>query len=164
MSRVKSKTPNTQTGWTPARNRRLRRLFRTIPYPKHLGMKLRTLGAGEAVLTMPAGGTLCQYQGITHGGALASLADTAATFAAMTMLPEGIDVVTIEFKLNFLKALITGAAVAEGRVIRMGQRITLAQVEIYSHRKKHHLTTGIFTMLNFPIEPESASDQRPRKD
>ncbi|HUU44558.1 MAG TPA: PaaI family thioesterase [Acidobacteriota bacterium] len=142
---------STPSGWSPTRGRKLRALFVTVPYPKHLGMRLGRLAAGEAHISLTGGGDLRQYQGITHGGALASLADTAATLAAMTILPGGLDVVTVEFKVNFVRALTRGRATAVGTVVHMGGRTTIAEVRVHGRAKTDLLATGTFTMLNVPI-------------
>ena len=126
-------------------------MFATVPYPRHLGMRLGLLAAGVAHISLTGGGDLQQYQGITHGGALASLADTAATLAAMTILPEGLDVVTVEFKMNFIRPLIRGRATAVGTVVHMGNRTTIAEVRVHDRRRSDLLATGSFTMLNVPI-------------
>ena len=150
--------------WTPARGRQLKALFATIPFPKFLGMRLEKLAAGEARVALPATRTLRQYQGIVHGGALAALADTAATFAAMTLLPDGTDLVTIEFKINFLQAA-RGRTLAHGSIVRMGRRITVAEVKLFGRTRRQLLGTGTFTMLNFhsPSPPTAPKTRTRRK-
>ena len=122
-----------------------------VPFPNLLGMKLVKLAPGEAQISMTATGKLYQYQNLVHGGAMASLADTAATFAALAGVPEGIDVVTIEFKMNFLAPFKTGRALASGRIIHLGRRTCVAEVNIRHSATKEIMATGLFTMLCFPI-------------
>lgn len=148
--------------WTPARGRRLKALFTTIPFPRFLGMTLEKLAAGEARVALPAARELRQYQGIVHGGALAALADTAATFAAMTLLPEDTDLVTIEFKINFLRAADRGRTFAHGSILRMGSRISVAEVQLFGRNRRQLLSTGTFTMLNFHSESAPTAPKRRR--
>ena len=150
--------------WTPARGRQLKALFATIPFPNFLGMKLEKLAAGEAQIALPTPRKLRQYQGIVHGGALASLADTAATFAALTLLPDDTDLVTIEFKINFLQAAGQGRTLAHGSIVRMGRRVTVAEVQLFGRTKRQLLATGTFTMLNFRSlsPPTSPKARTPR--
>lgn len=117
---------------------------------QHLGMRLSQLGAGEARISMPLTQALRQYQGLAHGGAIASLADTAATIAALTALPRESDVVTVEFKMNYLSALRSGRAVAHGRVVCMGSRIVTVEVAVSSPRQSENAAIGLFTMLRIP--------------
>lgn len=138
------------SNWTPKRRQMLTARFRTVPYPNWLGIKIAKLSAGHADLSLAIKKNHQQYQGIAHGGVLASLADTAATFAALTIIPENTDVVTIEFKVNFLSATPSGTIVARGRTVRVGSRVAVADVEIYGPLKDRLVMTGTFTMLVFP--------------
>jgi uncharacterized protein (TIGR00369 family) len=151
MNRVPRKKPADLTqNWTAARRRMLTSRFRTVPFPNWMGMKIVRLAAGAATLSLTAVRHHQQYQGIVHGGALASLADTAATFAALTVIPEGNDLVTIEFKMNYLAALPGGTAWAAGRTVRVGSRVAVAAVDVYGPTKDRLIATGTFTMLVFP--------------
>lgn len=138
------------SNWTPKRRRMLMSRFSTVPYPNWLGLKIAKLSAGHADLSIAIQKNHQQYQGIAHGGVLASLADTAATFAALTIIPENTDVVTIEFKVNFLAAAPSGTLVAKGRTVRVGSRVAVADVEVYGPEKDRLAMTGTFTMLVFP--------------
>jgi uncharacterized protein (TIGR00369 family) len=124
--------------------------FRAVPYPNWLGLKIAKLSAGHAGLSITIKRNHQQYQGIAHGGVLASLADTAATFAALTIIPENTDVVTIEFKVNFLAAAPSGTLVANGRTVRVGSRVAVSDVEVYGPERDRLVMTGTFTMLVFP--------------
>lgn len=136
--------------WTPKRRRMLTSRFSTVPYPNWLGVKIARLSAGHADLSLVIKKHHQQYQGIAHGGVLASLADTAATFAALTIIPENTDVVTIEFKVNFLSAAPSGTLVAKGRTVRVGSRVAVSDVEVYGPKKDRLVMAGTFTMLVFP--------------
>jgi len=125
--------------------------FRGVPFIRHLGMRLDLLDDGAATISMAAKPTLHQYQGLVHGGAISSLADTAATFAVLTSLPEKTDVVTIEFKMNFLAPLRKGRATALARTLRLGRRIAVAEVRIIQKGESEPAAVGVFTMLAFPV-------------
>ncbi|MCP4712813.1 MAG: PaaI family thioesterase, partial [Planctomycetes bacterium] len=96
---------------TPARRRLLTQRFQTVPYPNHLGMKIKTIRPGYVALTFKVVEALKQYQGLLHGGAMASIADTAATFAALTIIPAELDLITVEMKGNFLASVDKGTVV-----------------------------------------------------
>lgn len=124
--------------------------FRTVPFIRHLGMRLDSLKHGEVAISLAAGDTLKQYQGLVHGGAIASLCDTAATFAVLTQLPEDRDIVTIEFKVNFLAPLAKGRVTAHARTVRLGSRVAVAEVEVTQGGRREPAAIGLFTMLVFP--------------
>ena len=136
---------------TSAQKRRARGHFKEAAFVHHLGMRITRLAAGEAVVTLPIADTLKQYQGLAHGGALASLADTAATMAALTALPADSDVVTIEFKMNYLSSLRAGRAVAHAKLTRLGSRVIVIDVDVTKTPGGELAATGLFTMLRFPV-------------
>lgn len=146
----KRRTDDSAQNWTPKRRRMLLARFAGVPYPNWLGLKVKKLGAGTACLALKIEKKHHQYQGLAHGGVLASLADTVATFAALTILPEGVDLVTIEFKVNFLAAVSGGEIIAESGVVKLGARVSVADVRVFNARDHRLVLTGTFTMLNFP--------------
>ncbi len=152
VTRSSKKTPQNDLSinWTAKRRRMLTSRFSNVPYPNWLGLKIARLSAGHAELSIAIQENHQQYQGIAHGGVLASLADTAATFAALTIIPESTDVVTIEFKVNFLAAAPSGTLVAKGRTVRVGSRVAVSDVEVHGPKKDRLVMTGTFTMLVFP--------------
>lgn len=136
---------------TSAQKRRAAGNFSNAAFVHHLGMRITKLAAGEAVVSMPIADTLKQYQGLAHGGALASLADTAATMAALTALSADSDIVTIEFKMNYLSALRAGRAVAHAKLVRLGSRVVVIDVSVTGMPGGKLASTGLFTMLRFPV-------------
>lgn len=74
---------------------------------------------------------LRQQQGVAHGGLVFSLADSAAGYAALTVIPEGREVMTVEMKINML-APATGRLIAEGRVLRGGKRLVVVAADVWS--------------------------------
>ena len=136
---------------TQAQRRRASRHFKEAAFVHHLGMRIGKLAYGEAFVTMPVKDTLKQYQGLAHGGALSSLADTAATMAALTGLPADSDVVTIEFKMNYLSAIRSGRAVAHAKLVRMGNRVVVIDVGVTNSPGGQLAATGLFTMLRYSV-------------
>jgi len=131
------------------RRRMLRERMAGVPFPNLLGMKLVKLVPGEAQISMTGDVKLHQYQRIVHGGAISSLADTAATFAALASVLDGMDVITIEFKVNLLAPFKSGKAVATGRIVHLGRRTCVAEVSIRNSATKEIIALGLFTMLCF---------------
>jgi uncharacterized protein (TIGR00369 family) len=60
----------------------IRQFFPTSSYVAHLGMQLIDIQPGTATLTLPFADPLITVGTIVHGGAIASLIDTAAMVAA----------------------------------------------------------------------------------
>ena len=96
----------------------------------HLGVRLLRVEPGLCELALPYSDKVTQQQGGFHGGAIAALADIAAGYASLTLAPEGKEVTTVEYKINFLAAFQSGELRATGRVMKAGRRIIVATVEV----------------------------------
>jgi uncharacterized protein (TIGR00369 family) len=81
-----------------------------------------------------------QQQGFAHAGLVFTLGDNAAGYAALTVMPAGVEVMTVEMKVNLL-APGTGRLVAEGRVLRPGRRLVVVAADVWSEdesgRRRH---------------------------
>ena len=97
---------------------------------QHLGARLLRVAPGECELSLPYSDRVTQQQGGFHGGAMGALADIAGGYAGLTVAPEGMEVTTVEYKINFLAAFEGGELRAIGRVLRAGQRIIVTTAEV----------------------------------
>lgn len=100
------------------------------PFYQLLGMKIEEVREGYARLSMKIEKKHTQLLNTVHGGATASLADSAAAWAAFgSSNLEGVPV-TVEMKINFLKPISSGILTAEARQINKGSRILVSDVEV----------------------------------
>ena len=95
-----------------------------------LGVRLLSVAPGTVTLAMPYSDRVTQQQGGFHGGAMGALADIAGGYAALTVTPEGMEVTTVEYKINFLAAFQGGELQATGRVVKAGKRIIVTTAEV----------------------------------
>ena len=95
-----------------------------------LGVRLLRAERGLVELAMPYSSAVTQQQGGFHGGAMGALADIAGGYAALTVLPEDNEVVTVEYKINFLASFQGGEIRATGRVVKGGKRIIVTTAEV----------------------------------
>ena len=95
-----------------------------------LGVRLLRVEPGCVELALPYSDKVTQQQLGFHGGATGMLADIAGGYAALTLAPEGLEVTTVEYKINFLAAFKNGELRAIGKVVRAGKRITVASAEV----------------------------------
>jgi len=95
-----------------------------------LGVRLLWAREGEVMLAMPYSERVTQQQGGFHGGAMGALADIAGGYAGLTVAPEGMEVTTVEYKINFLAAFQGGELRASGKVLRAGKRIIVTTAEV----------------------------------
>ena len=96
----------------------------------HLEVRLLAVSQGQVELALTYSDKLTQQQGGFHGGAIGALADIAGGYAALTVAPEGMEVVTIEYKINFLNSLQGGEIRAIGKVIKAGRRVIVTSAEV----------------------------------
>ena len=96
----------------------------------HLGAQLVHVGPGVVEIALPYSDKVTQQQGGFRGGAMGALADIAGGYAALTVAPEGMEVTTVEYKINFLQARQGGILHATGRVVRGGKRIIVTTAEV----------------------------------
>ena len=97
----------------------------------HLEAKLLRVEPGEVEIALPYGDKVTQQQGGFHGGAMGAVADIAGGYAALTVLPEGMEVVTVEYKINFMSSRQEGELRAVGKVVKGGKRIVVATAEVF---------------------------------
>lgn len=96
----------------------------------HLGVRLLSATSGQVELALSYSDKLTQQQGGFHGGAIGALADIAGGYAALTVAPEGMEVVTVEYKINFLNSLQGGEIRAIGKVLKAGRRVIVTSAEV----------------------------------
>jgi uncharacterized protein (TIGR00369 family) len=96
----------------------------------HLGARLVRVAPGLCEVALPYSERVTQQQGGFHGGAMGALADIVGGYAALTMAPEGMEVTTVEYKINFMSAHRDGELHAVGQVVRAGKRIIVTTAEV----------------------------------
>lgn len=131
---------------------RLRGSFARQTMMQTLGATMEEAAEGRVVISAPIAAHLLQQQGAAHAGLAFSLGDSAAGYAALSMLPPGAEVVTVEMKINLLAPAIGARLVAEGRVLRPGRRIVVVSADVFAEgeRGRKHVATLLGTMV--PVE------------
>ena len=99
---------------------------------KTLGARLTKVGAGNCEIELDFDPRLTQQHGLFHGGVVATLADNAAGFAAYSLMREGRQPLTIEFKINLLAPARGSQLVARAEVLRQGQSISHVRTDVFS--------------------------------
>ena len=95
-----------------------------------LGATLRVVSDGEVQIALPNSSHLSQQHGYVHGGAIASILDAACGYAALTKAAAECEVVTSEFKINFLRPAIGANFLAVGKVTNSGKLLTVCTGEV----------------------------------
>jgi len=96
-----------------------------------LGARLLRVESGLCEVSLPYSNRVTQQQGGFHGGAIGAVADIAGGYAALTVTPESMEVVTVEYKINFLNAFKDGELRALGQVVKSGKRMIITTAEVH---------------------------------
>ncbi|HTP68572.1 MAG TPA: PaaI family thioesterase [Dongiaceae bacterium] len=97
-----------------------------------LGFDVESVHDGRAVFRLDVRPTHKQIHGVVHGGIIAALADTAAAIAAYTAVPPGVELATLELKINYLEPVPGGRVKADARVLRVGRNFIVTECEIFN--------------------------------
>jgi uncharacterized protein (TIGR00369 family) len=94
-----------------------------------IGARFARVVAGEIEIRVPFRPDLTQQHGFLHAGVVTSALDSACGYAAFSLMPEGVGVLTVEFKTNLLAPASGEELIARGRVVRAGRTITVCQAD-----------------------------------
>ena len=87
---------------------------------------------GRVSLRLLITAAVTQQHGFAHAGASFALGDSAAGYAALTLMPEGHEVLTIEMKINLIAPATGTCLIAEGEVIKPGRRISVVRATVHA--------------------------------
>jgi uncharacterized protein (TIGR00369 family) len=96
-----------------------------------LGIELVEVSPGLCVLRARVDPRLTQQQGYFHGALVGAMLDSAGGYAAFSLMPAGSEVLTTEYKVNFIAAAKGEALLARGRVVKPGRTLTVAMAEAF---------------------------------
>ncbi len=109
---------------------RVRGSFARQTFMATLGATLAAVRPGEVIIALPFREALTQQHGFLHAGAVSSVVDSACGYAALTLMPPGAAVLSVEFKVNMLAPADGRRFEAVGRVRRAGRTITVVEGEL----------------------------------
>ncbi|MGV3707414.1 MAG: PaaI family thioesterase [Gemmatimonas sp.] len=111
---------------------RIRASFRAQTLMQTLGAELLQVSDGEVHIGLTNGTHVLQQHGFVHAGAITSIVDSACGYAAMTKAPDGMGVVTVEFKINFPRPAVGERFLAIGKVQSAGKLLTVCAGEVFA--------------------------------
>src|SRR6476619_52746 len=109
---------------------RIEAATRNIPFADLVGIELESVEPGLASMSLAVRDELKQNNRVVHGGAIASLIDSAAAFAVIPLLKENETATTVDLTINFVRPLVAGRSKATARVLREGSRVVFISVEV----------------------------------
>jgi uncharacterized protein (TIGR00369 family) len=117
------------------------------------GAQLTRVEPGSVEIVVPFRSDLTQQQGFFHGGVTTAIVDTACGYSALTLMPEGCEVLSVEFKINLFAPARGDRLVARGHVVRSGRTITVCQGDAYAVTAdgETHCATMTATMMRIDL-------------
>jgi len=97
-----------------------------------IGAKLALVEPGVVEVVVPYRSDLSQQHGYLHAGVVATLADSAAGYAAYSLMPAGSEVLSIEFKVNLLRPAQGRSFLAHAEVIKPGRTLTVVRADVFA--------------------------------
>jgi len=99
-----------------------------------IGARLAHVEPGVVEIELPFRADLTQQDGYLHAGVITTVADSAAGYAAYTLMPAGSRVLSIEFKVNLLRPARGELFVARAEVIKAGRTLTVVRADVFATR------------------------------
>ena len=111
---------------------RIRSSFAKQGLMRTLGATLDSVAPGAVQISLSPDPAISQQHGFVHAAALTAIADSAAGYASLSLMPAGTGVLSTEYKINFVAPAVGDRMVARGRVVKAGRTLTLAQSEVFA--------------------------------
>ena len=116
--------------------KKVREVANRSPYYRLLKMEIFRIRKGKSTIQMPFSKKLTHPYGIVHGGAIASLADSAVAMALIGLVKPSDRITTIEFKINFFTSISQVKLTAQAKIIHKGSKTAVGDVEVINEGGK----------------------------
>lgn len=120
-----------------------------------IGAGLSLVAPGEVQIELPYREDLTQQHGFLHAGIITTIVDSACGYAALSLMPAGASVLTIEFKVNLLAPAKGEKFLARGVVVKPGKTITVCSGEVFAlgSAEPKLIATMTATMMSLQDRP-----------
>ncbi len=118
-----------------------------------LGAELGSIEKGRVEIIAPIGDHIRQQHGYAHAGLTFSIGDSAAGYAALTVIPEDQEVVTSEMKIHLLAPARGTSLIARGNVVKGGRRLVIVTADVFAVEdgQETHVAMLSGTMVPVPV-------------
>ncbi len=117
-----------------------------------LGAEIAAVRPGEVEIVLPCSDRILQQHNFVHGGAVATIADSACGYAALSVMPREAAVLTIEFKMNLLAPAKGDRLRAIGRVIRNGRKLVVTLADVFAEEADRRKQVALMTATMMVVE------------
>ena len=109
----------------------VRKSFAAQSIMQTIGAQLSRVEPGIVEISLPYQTDLTQQNGYLHAGIITTIADSAAGYAAFTLMPAGASVLSVEFKVNLLRPASGEMFLARAEVIKAGKTLTVVRADVF---------------------------------
>jgi uncharacterized protein (TIGR00369 family) len=134
---------------------RVRENFVRQPFMSTLGASLVSVKSGAVEIGVPFRKDLTQQHGFIHAGVITSVLDSACGYAALSVAPEGVDVLSVEFKVNLLTPAVGDHFVARAHVKRAGKLLTVSTADAFAIKEGQEKLVATMTATIVNLKRES---------
>jgi len=142
----------------PAFEARVRDSFARQTAMGFIGARLAEVTPGRCRIELPARAELGQQHGFVHGGIVGMIADSAGGYAAFSLMPADVSILTVEFKINLIAPARGELLVAVGTVVKPGRTLSITRAEVFAHDNGRE--TLIATMQQTLMAMQGMADER----
>ena len=122
---------------------------------KTVGAQLTSVEPGQVTIEWPYSPSLTQQHGFLHAGVVAAVADSACGYAALTLMPAEVAVLSVEFKVNLMKPAAGDRFRAIGKVIRAGRTLTVCAAEVHAYLEGKEAVIAIMQATMMAVRDHS---------
>jgi uncharacterized protein (TIGR00369 family) len=123
-----------------------------------LGASLERVAPGEVDIRLPFRAALSQQHGFVHAGAITSIVDSACGYAALTLMPPGAAVLSVEFKVNLLAPASGESFLARGRVLKAGRTLSVCTGEVHASGRGEERLVATMTATMMTVRDRGLAD------
>ena len=131
---------------------RIRSSFAKQGLMRTLGATLGNIAPGVVEIVLRPDPAISQQHGFVHAGAVSAIADSAAGYAALSLMPPGRGVLSTEYKINLLAPAVGDRIVARGRVVKAGRTLTVAQTDVFAESDGQEKLIALLTATMMTVE------------
>lgn len=109
----------------------VRKSFAAQSIMQLIGAELSRVEPGVVEISLPYRKDLTQQDGYLHAGIITTIADSAAGYAAFSLMSAGSRVLSVEFKVNLLRPAKEEEFLSRAEVIKPGQTLTVVRADVF---------------------------------
>jgi uncharacterized protein (TIGR00369 family) len=131
---------------------RIRASFARQTIMSTIGARIAAVKHGEVEIVLPFSDKILQQHGFIHAGAVATIADSACGYAALSVMPREAAVLTTEFKIHLLSPAKGERLRAVGRVVRAGKKLVVTIGEVFAEERGASKQVALITASMMVVE------------